>query len=317
MDVIMSGEATPSQIGGFITGLRMKGETVEEIAGAAAVMRKMATPIKPVLGNGELLIDTCGTGGDSSGTFNISTASALVAAGAGAIVAKHGNRSISSRCGSADVLEALGVSIDIGPERVAQCIETVGIGFMFAPSLHGAMKHAIGPRKELGIRTIFNILGPLTNPAGAGAQLLGVYNPNLCAVMAEVLKSLGSVRAMVVHGSGLDEISISGPTDIAMLEEGVISRRRVFPEDLGVDRANREELIGGDANENAFINRNILSGKTGPKRDVVVVNSAASLVVAGIAGNFKDGIKKAVDSIDSGSAAGKLEDLISFTGGTH
>lgn len=315
MDVIMSGEATPSQIGGFITGLRMKGETIDEIAGAAAVMRQKATPIEPVLENGKLLIDTCGTGGDSSGTFNISTASALVAAGGGAIVAKHGNRSISSRCGSADVLEALGVTIDIPPGRVAQCIETVGIGFLFAPGLHGAMKHAIGPRRELGIRTIFNILGPLTNPAGAGAQLLGVYDPNLCMVMAEVLKSLGSVRAMVVHGSGLDEISTSGTTDIAMLEDGVVSRRKIAPEDLGVERANRNDLAGGDAERNAAIIRDIFSGAAGPKRDVVVVNSAASLVVAGIAADIKDGIEKASDSIDSGTAAGKLEELIAFTGG--
>jgi len=317
MDVIMSGEATPSQIGGFITGLRMKGETVDEISGAAAVMRKKATPIEPVLKNGDLVIDTCGTGGDSSGTFNISTASALVAAGAGAIVAKHGNRSISSKCGSADVLEALGVVIDINPERIAQCIEKVGIGFLFAPCLHGAMKHAIGPRKELGIRTIFNILGPLTNPAGAEAQLLGVYDPSLCMVMAEVLKSLGSVRAMVVHGSGLDEISISGPTDLAMLDDGIVSRRKIVPEDLGIERANREDLRGGDAHENASIIRDILSGETGPKRDVVIVNSAASLMVAGIAIDFTDGIEKASDSIDSGRATGKLEELISCTGGTH
>jgi len=317
MDVIMSGNATPSQIGGFITALRMKGETVDEIAGAASVMRQKATSIEPALKNGELLIDTCGTGGDSSGTFNISTASALVAAGAGAIVAKHGNRSISSKCGSADVLEALGVDISITPERMTQCIETVGIGFLFAPGLHGAMKHAIGPRKELGIRTIFNILGPLTNPASAGAQLLGVYDPKLCVVMAEVLKSLGCIRAMVVHGSGLDEISISGPTDIAMLEDGVVSRRKVVPEDLGVKRANREELMGGDAGENASIVRDILSGSNGPKRDVVVINSAACLMVAGIASDFEDGIRKACDSIDTGKAEGKLEGLISFTGGNN
>ena len=317
MDVIMSGEATPSQIGGFITGLRMKGETADEIAGAAAVMRQKATPIEPTMKNGDLLIDTCGTGGDSSGTFNISTASALVAAGAGAIVAKHGNRSISSKCGSADVLEALGVNITIDPADVARCIETVGIGFLFAPGLHGAMKHAIGPRRELGIRTIFNILGPLTNPAGARAQLLGVYDPKLCAVMAEVLKSLGSERAMVVHGSGLDEISISGSTDIAILEDGVVSRRRIVPEDLGIKRAALEDIRGGDADENASIIRDVLSGKPGPRRDVVVVNSAASLIVAGIAKDFKDGIEKASDSIDSGRAAGKLEELVSFTGGTH
>lgn len=317
MDVIMSGEATPSQIGGFITGLRMKGETVDEIAGAASVMRKKATPIELQLGNGDLLLDTCGTGGDSSGTFNISTATALVAAGAGAIVAKHGNRSISSRCGSADVLEALGVAVDIVPERVARCIETVGIGFLFAPSLHGAMKHAIGPRRELGIRTIFNILGPLTNPAGARAQLLGVYDPKLCTVMAEVLNSLGSVRAMVVHGSGLDEISIFGPTEIAVLEDGVVSTRKITTEDLGVKRAKREDLMGGDARENASIIRDILNGAVGPKRDVVVVNSAASLMVAGIASDFQDGIKKASDSIDSGRAYKKLESLISYTGGTN
>jgi len=317
MDVIMSGEATPSQIGGFITGLRMKGETAEEIAGAAAVMRKKATPIIPALGNGDLMIDTCGTGGDGTGTFNISTASALVAAGAGAKVAKHGNRSISSKCGSADVLEALGVAIDIEPRRVAECIESVGIGFLFAPGLHGAMKHAIGPRRELGIRTIFNILGPLTNPAGAEAQLLGVYDPKLCVVMAEVLKSLGSVRAMVVHGSGLDEISISGPTDIALLEDGIVSRRRIVPEDLGIERAAIEDLKGGDDVENARIIRDILSGETGPKRDVVIVNSAASLMVAGIAEDFADGIKKASDSIDSRKAKQKLDELISFTGGIH
>lgn len=313
MSEIMGGEATPAQIGGFITGLRMKGETVDEIAGAAAIMREKATKINPKIGNGKVVIDTCGTGGDGKNTFNISTASALVAAGAGAVVAKHGNRSVSSMCGSADVLEALGVNIDLTPEEVERCIEEVGIGFLFAPKLHGAMKHAIGPRKELGIRTIFNILGPLTNPAGASAQLLGVYDPDLVEVIAEVLKALGSERAMVVNGSGADELTTTGPSVVSYLKGGKIENFTVEPEKLGLKPASLEDLRGGDSAENAAIIDDILEGKEGPKKDVVIFNSAAALIVAGLAPDFAAGIEMAADSIESSRAKVTLERLVEFT----
>jgi anthranilate phosphoribosyltransferase len=313
MSEIMGGEATPAQIGGFITGLRIKGETVDEIAGAAAIMREKAVKIEPKLTNGKVVIDTCGTGGDGKNTFNISTAAALVAAGAGAVVAKHGNRSVSSRCGSADVLEALGVNIDLEPGDVERCIEEVGIGFLFAPRLHGAMKHAIGPRKELGIRTIFNILGPLTNPAGARAQLLGVYDPGLVMVIAEVLKALGSERAMVVNGSGADELTTTGPSAVSYLKEGRIESFTVKPEKLGLKTTKLEYLKGGDSAENAMIIKNILKGADGPGRDVAVLNGAAALIVAGLASDFEAGIEMAADSIDSGRARSTLERLVEFT----
>ncbi len=313
MSQIMGGEATPAQIGGFITGLRVKGETVDEIAGAAAIMREKATKIEPKVANGEVVIDTCGTGGDGKNTFNISTAAALVAAGAGAVVAKHGNRSVSSRCGSADVLEALGVNIDLEPRELEKCIEEVGIGFLFAPKLHGAMKHAVGPRRELGIRTIFNILGPLTNPAGASAQLLGVYDPGLVEVIAEVLKALGSERAMVVNGSGTDELTTAGPSAVSYLKEGGIENFTVEPEKLGLKTTKLEYLRGGDSAENALIIKSILKGADSPKRDVVVLNSAAALIVAGLSPDFEAGIEMAADSIDGGRANKTLERLVEFT----
>jgi anthranilate phosphoribosyltransferase len=313
MNQIMGGKATPAQIGGFITGLRMKGETVDEIAGAAAIMREKATKIDPKVANGKVVIDTCGTGGDGQNTFNISTAAALVAAGAGAIVAKHGNRSVSSLCGSADVLEALGVNIDLEPKDVERCIEEVGIGFLFAPKLHGAMKHAIGPRKELGIRTIFNILGPLTNPAGAKSQLLGVYDPNLVEVLAKVLKALGSERAMVVNGGGTDELTTTGTSSVSYLNNGEIENFTIKPEKFGIANASMEDLKGGNIAENARIIVNILNGESSPRRDIVLLNSAASLVVAGLAPDIEAGLEMAADSIDSGKAKEKLGELKKFT----
>jgi anthranilate phosphoribosyltransferase len=313
MDIIMSGGATPAQISGFITALRMKGETVDEISGAASVMREKATKISPKLPNGGILIDTCGTGGDGSQTFNISTAAALVAAGGGAYIAKHGNRAVSSKCGSADVLEALGINISIPPSRVESCIEEVGIGFLFAPLLHGAMKNAIGPRKELGIRTIFNILGPLTNPATASGQLLGVYDPNLCEVMARVLAVLGSKEAIVVHGDGHDEITTTGKTKISHLKDEKISNYTIEPEQFGMSRASREELSGGDPEHNAEIIENILDGEPGPRTDVVILNAAAGLMVSGIVSDFESAIELARESVKSGRAKKKLADLKEFT----
>ena len=313
MDIIMSGGATSAQISGFITALRMKGETVDEISGAASVMREKATKISPKLPNGGILIDTCGTGGDGSQTFNISTAAALVAAGCGAYIAKHGNRAVSSKCGSADVLEALGINISIPPSRVESCIEEIGIGFLFAPLLHGAMKNAIGPRKELGIRTIFNILGPLTNPATATGQLLGVYDPNLCEVMARVLAVLGSKEAMIVHGDGHDEITTTGKTNVSHLKDGKISNYTIEPEQFGMQRASREELSGGDPKYNAEIIEKILDGELGPRTDVVILNAAAGLMVSGIAPDFGSAIELATESVKSGRAKRKLADLREFT----
>ncbi len=313
MDIITSGEASAAQIGAFIIGLRMKGETADEIAGAAAIMRKKAVKISPKRLTGDALLDTCGTGGDGSGTFNISTAAAFVAAGAGAPVAKHGNRSVSSRSGSADVLEALGVTITISPAHVEACIDEVGIGFLFAPQLHGAMKHVSGPRRELGIRTIFNILGPLTNPAGAQAQLLGVYDPDLCPVLARVLLALGTKRAMVVHGEGLDEITTTGQNHVSLLRDGRIEQLTLRPERYGLRKASLEDLAGGTPLQNAQIIEDILRGKEGPKCDVVMLNAAAALTVCGIAPDLEAGLKKAADSIHSGAAMGKLRALREFS----
>lgn len=313
MKYIMGGEATPAQIGSFITALRMKGETVEEITGAAKIMREKATKISPKLSDGDILIDTCGTGGDGSNTFNISTVSALVAAGAGARVAKHGNRAVSSLCGSADVLGALGVNIDISPSHVEKCIEEVGIGFLFAPLLHGAMKHAIGPRREMGIRTIFNVLGPLTNPAGAKAQLLGVYDPMLLEVIARVLRALGSIRAMVVNGDGTDEITTTGKTRVSYLHDGEIENFDIFPEDFGFIRASNDDLKGGDPEKSAQMIEGLLKGETGARRDVVLLNSAASIMMAGLVTDLKSGIEMAADSIDTGFAMKKLDELKEFT----
>ncbi|MEA3385494.1 MAG: anthranilate phosphoribosyltransferase, partial [Thermodesulfobacteriota bacterium] len=267
LEIIMEGEATPAQIGAFITGLRMKGETVDEIAGAAEVMRKKALRIHINLSPGEPLVDTCGTGGDGAQTFNVSTTAAFVVAGAGVKVAKHGNRSVSSRSGSADVLEALGVNLALSPEDVARAVETIGMGFMFAPALHPAMKYAIGPRRETGIRTIFNVIGPLTNPAWANVQLLGVYDPMLTRPLAEVLGRLGSKRAWVVHGEGgLDELSLLGKSIVAQWDKKEVKEFVIRPEDAGLKPCKVEDLKGGDAEENAEILKGILSGKTGPKR---------------------------------------------------
>ena len=308
MDQIMSGQATDAQIGAFLVALRIKGETVDEIAGCAEVMREKATPIAPTRPD---LIDTCGTGGDGSGTFNISTAVAFVACGAGLAVAKHGNRSISSHCGSADVLDALGVNVEASPEKVGECIDEVGIGFLFAVALHGAMKHAIGPRRELATRTVFNVLGPLTNPAGAKRQLLGVYDSALTEALAGVLGQLGSERALVVHGSdGLDEITLTGPTQVSDLRDGQVSTRQIDPRDFGLQKAPAEALQGGDAAYNARILREVLDGREGPRRDVVLINAAAAIAVGGRAEDMTAGLELARASIDSGRARQALERLV-------
>jgi len=308
MDQIMSGGATDAQIGAFLVALRIKGETVDEIAGCAQAMREKATPIKTSRMD---LIDTCGTGGDGSGTFNISTTVAFVACGAGLAVAKHGNRSISSACGSADVLAELGVNIEAAPEKVGECIDEVGIGFLFAVALHGAMKHAIGPRKELATRTVFNALGPLTNPAGAKRQLIGVYDGNLTDVVAGVLGELGSERAFVAHGAdGLDEITLTGPTHISELNSGQVSTSEINPGDFGLEVVSVEALAGGDAAQNAQILRDILDGKQGPQRDVVLLNAAAAIAAGGLADDMAGGIEIARESIDSGRARQALERLV-------
>jgi anthranilate phosphoribosyltransferase len=313
MTQIMQGQATPAQIGAFLTALRMKGETVSEIAGCARAMRRSAVPVCPR--RTETLVDTCGTGGDGAGTFNISTTAAFVVAGANQPVAKHGNRSISSQCGSADVLEALGVNLDLAPDQVATCVDEVGIGFLFAPKLHPAMKHAIGPRRELGVRTIFNVLGPLTNPANASAQVLGVYDPALTETLACVLGTLGSQVAFVVHGSGgLDELTTTGPNRVSVLRDGQVETHTFDPAELGFSQARPADLRGGNADENATITRGILSGTlSGARRDVVVLNAAAALVAGGQARTLPEGIRQAKDSIDSGAAGHVLGNLIDLT----
>ncbi|MFC2075644.1 anthranilate phosphoribosyltransferase [candidate division KSB1 bacterium] len=310
MNEIMDGGATDAQIAGFLVALRLKGETVDEIAGAAEVMRAKAVSIHSDHPN---TLDTCGTGGDRSDSFNISTCAALVAAAAGAVVAKHGNRSVSSRCGSADVLAALGVKIDASPATVENCLRLEGIGFLFAPTLHKAMKYAIGPRRELGVRTIFNILGPLTNPAGASRQLLGVYDPKLGPTMTGVLKALGTERALVVHGAGMDELALHGPSDVWELNAGEISHYRIEPEELGLPRADIDKIKGGEPQANAAIMQRILDGEGGPYRDVVLLNAAAALVAAGIAADWADGLKRAAGTIDSGAAKNKLDALVRQT----
>ena len=308
MEQIMSGQATDAQIGAFLVALRIKGETIDEIAGGAEAMREKATPIVTVHPD---LIDTCGTGGDDSGTFNISTTVAFVACGAGLAVAKHGARSISSQCGSADVLAALGVNVEATPEKVGECIDEVGIGFLFAVALHGAMKHAIGPRRELATRTVFNILGPLTNPAGAKRQLLGVFDGALTEALAGVLRELGSERALVVHGSdGLDEITLTGPTQVSELRDGQISTRQIHPGDFGLQVVSAEALKGGDADYNARILREVLDGREGPQRDVVLLNAAAAMVVGGLAEDITAGLELARASIDSGKARQALDRLV-------
>lgn len=311
MREIMDGEATPAQIASIITALRMKGETVDEITGAARVMREKATKVKT---NSPVVVDTCGTGGDESFTFNISTAAAFVTAGAGLTVAKHGNRSVSSKSGSADVLKALGVYIEAEVVRVEECLDSIGIGFLFAPMMHGAMKHAAPVRREIGIRTIFNILGPLTNPAGAQHQVLGVYRSELTEVMAEVLKNLGSTRAFVVCGNdGLDEVTLAAETKVSELKDGVVNTYYIKPEDFGMVRCKLFELEGGEPDDNAEIIRSILKGDKGPKRDVVVLNSAAAIAASGKAKDIKDGIRLAEESIDSGKAMEKLKRLVEIT----
>ncbi len=322
MEAIMSGAATNAQIAAFLTALRMKGESVEELIGFAQVMRQKAVRVKTrgeevaaLTGTDrEMLIDTCGTGGDAAGTFNVSTATAFVVAGAGLKVAKHGNRSVSSLCGSADVVETLGINLELPPAKVARCVDEVGIGFLYAPLLHTAMKHVMAARREMGIRTVFNMLGPLTNPAGANAQVIGVYSPALTEPLARVLAELGTLRAFVVHGAdGLDEISNTGESQISEVREGVVRSFRVSPEDFGMSRAAIGDLQGGDRAENAQIIRHILGGGDGPKRDIVLMNAAAALVVGGKARDLKEGVGLAAQSIDSGAAQRKLETLVEFS----
>lgn len=315
MQEIMEGHATPAQIASFLTALRMKGETVAEITGAARAMRQR------LISAGQrshrkriLMVDTVGTGGDQSNTFNISTTAAFVVAGAGAYVAKHGNRSVSSRCGSADLLERLGVNIEIPPSKAEECLRSVGIVFLFAPSFHPAMKHAIGPRKEIGIRTIFNLLGPLTNPLLARHQLLGVYEPGLTEMFARVLHRLGSRRAMVVCGQdGLDEITITAPTRISELKGRRVKSYLIRPRDFGIKTGKLDDIKGGSPEDNARITLRILKGEKGPRRDIVLLNAAATLVVSSRAKNFTQGIALAQESIDRGKALHKLEELIEFT----
>ncbi len=310
MEEIMQGEATPAQFGAFVTALRLKGETVDEIVGLARTMRARAIPVA-VDG---LVVDTCGTGGDGSQTFNISTTAAFVAAGTGLKVAKHGNRAMSSQCGSADVLEALGVKIDLNAEQVQRCLQEVGIGFMFAPAFHPAMKYASVPRREIGIRTVFNILGPLTNPAGAKAQVLGVADDELVEKMAQALQQLGCHHALVVHGEdGLDEITVAGETHICELKANHILNYSISPEKIGLTRADSESLKGGNAKENAVMLRNILAGAPGPQRDAVLMNTAAVLLAGDKAQTLRQGVELAEQTIDSGQALNKLEQLIKLS----
>ena len=313
MGIIMDGEASPAQIASFVTGLRMKGETIEEITGFARAMRVKAVHIEANK-SVEWVLDTCGTGGDGKSTFNISTAVAFAAAGGGLTVAKHGNRSVSSRCGSADVLEALGVNLQLSPERVQACLHEVGLAFLFAPLFHPAMKYALAPRKEMGIRTVFNLLGPLTNPAGANAQLVGLYRGDLTQPITEVLKNLGCRGAFVVHGDDhCDEISITGRTVVSHLRKGTITTHEIQPEDFGLRRRTLEQIQGGTAQDNAKILLDVLEGVSGPKRDVVLLNAAAAFVSTEKARDLKEGIAMAEESIDSGRAMAKLKELIQFS----
>ncbi|MCI0706479.1 MAG: anthranilate phosphoribosyltransferase [Ignavibacteriae bacterium] len=308
MSQIMSGEATDAQIAAFLMGLRLKGETVDEIVGCARVMREKSVRITT---KREDVIDTCGTGGDTSGTFNISTTAAIVASAGGAAVAKHGNRAVSSKCGSADVLKALGVNIEATPEQSARTLDEVGITFMFAPLMHGAMKHAAPVRKELGVRTIFNILGPLTNPAGAKRQVLGVFNPALTETLANVLNGLGGRHALVVHGEGgVDEFSTTGWSKVSELKDGKVHTYTIDVHELGLRKATAEDLRGGDSERNAVIVREILNGQDGPMREIVLFNSGAALYVAGKANTLDDGIRRAAEVIDSGAAKQKLSDWV-------
>ena len=309
-DEVMSGKATSAEIGALITALRTKGETVDEITGAAKVMREKSVRIDI----GEAIVDTCGTGGTGTNTFNISTTVAFVVAGCGIKVAKHGNKGASSACGSADVLDALGVKLSVEPDVVRKCITEIGIGFLYAPSFHNAMKHAATPRKEVGGRTIFNVLGPLSNPANVGSQLIGVYDAGLTEIIAGVLKNLGSERAFVVHGmDNLDEITITGETKVTELKDGKINTYYITPEKFGMKRATLRDIEGGDAKKNAAIVMDILKGESGPKRDIVLLNAGAALVSASKAKDLLAGIKMAAESIDSGKALDKLLKLIELT----
>jgi anthranilate phosphoribosyltransferase len=311
MNLIMTGQATDSQIGGFLIGLRMKGETVDEVAAAAAVMRELSTRVNAPDKN---LVDTCGTGGDSSGSFNISTASVFVTAAAGAHVAKHGNRSVSSKSGSADVLEAAGVNLDLSPDQVSECIHNVGAGFLFAVKHHGAMKHAVGPRKEMGVRTIFNVLGPLTNPAGAPNQVIGVFSKEWVEPLAQVLQKLGSEHVMVVHADdGMDEISIGSDTHVAELVNGVLTTYSISPEDFGMQRADLSAIKAADADASLAIIRSVLANKEGPAKDIVCLNAGAAIYVSGLAETLADGIEKAKQVVASGEAQKKLDALVHYS----
>ena len=325
MNQIMSGECTPAQIGAFITALRMKGETVEEITGAARVMRERATPVR--VGKGvldidrddinidrETILDVVGTGGDGTNTFNVSTTVAFVVSACGVKVAKHGNRSVSSACGSADVLESLGINLDVTPETVEFCIDQIGIGFLFAPALHGAMKYAIGPRREIGIRTIFNILGPLTNPAGADCQVMGVYRADLVEKLAGVLHKLGCRHGFVVHGlDGMDEMTLTGETVVAEVTPAGVTMGSITPEQHGLTRCTMAELKGGNAADNALIVKAVLAGELGPRRDIVLLNAAYALVAAGKAGSPAEGMVTAAEAIDSGRSLQQVEKLAALT----
>ena len=312
MQTIMTGQATPAQIGGFLIGLRMKGETVDEIAAAASVMRELVTRVDI---KGDHLVDTCGTGGDGASTFNISTASAMVAAAAGAQVAKHGNRSVSSSCGSADVLEAAGVNLELSPEQVAQCVNEIGVGFMFAPKHHGAMKHAIGPRKEMAVRTLFNLLGPLTNPAGAPNQVLGVFSADWVEPLAQVLKQLGSEHVLVVHADdGLDEISIAAPTKVAELKNGKVETYNITPEQFNLKRSSLEGLSVENAEQSLTLIGRVFDNEAGSARDIIVLNAGAAIYAANLTDSLQAGIETAAEIIASGKAKEKFAQLIALSG---
>ncbi len=311
MNNIMTGECTDAQIAGFLVGLRSKGETVDEITAAASVMRELASRVHI---NHDNLIDTCGTGGDGSNTFNISTTAAFVVAAAGGHVAKHGNRSVSSKSGSADVLETAGVKLELTPEQVAQCVEEIGIGFMFAPMHHSAMKHAIGPRKDLGVRTVFNVLGPLTNPAGAKRQVMGVFSKDWLETLANVLKNLGSEQVMIVHSEdGMDEISISAPTNIAELKDGEIKTYKIEPEQFGMQRADISTLVVENVEESFNVMQAVLDNQSGPTQDIVLLNAGAAIYTAGIEDTLATGIASARQVIENGSASSRLNQLVKLT----
>jgi anthranilate phosphoribosyltransferase len=311
MHTIMAGEATPAQIGGLLIGLRVKGETVEEIAAAARVMRELATPVQV---NATPLIDTCGTGGDGANTFNISTTAAFVVAAAGGKVAKHGNRSVSSTCGSADLLEAAGARLDLNPQQVARCIEEVGVGFMFAPSHHAATRHAVGPRRELGVRTMFNVLGPLTNPAGAKRQLIGLFSVHWLEPLAQVLRQLGSEHVLLVHAQdGLDEISIAAPTEVAELRDGEVKRYRVTPEQIGVQRSSLEGVGVRDPQQSLAITRAVFANNPGPALEIVCANAGAAIYACGLSRDIAAGVKQARHIIADGGAARVFASFIDFT----